>query len=144
MTDGIFLTNSAVNSGTAVSLNSNSFTYAWGNIIKKDPVPGKYDIVEVDFAGWENPVIKIGGVIEEGAGSNEITEILLKQFARAYTTQTYLTVVYGNSSTSFTGSDGSTTTIPIIIEDFKINMNATTEKGSVLDYDITLTESKEE
>jgi len=139
---GIYLTNSAVNSGTAVWCISATVTHGWKSIIKAVPVPSLYDIVEVDQAGWENPVYTITGTYDvDDVNSNEISETLLKQFAKAYATETTLTIGVGLTGTAvgLTASDHSTTSIPVVIENF--NTIPTGEMGHIISYTINLVET---
>jgi len=139
---GIYLTNSAVNSGTAVWLVGAGITYGWKNITKATPVPGLYDVVEVDQAGWENPKITIAGFYDvDDVDSNEISETLLKQFAKAYATETTLTIGVGLTGTAvgLTASDHSTTSIPVVIKTF--NTVPTGEMGHIIQYTINLVET---
>ena len=143
-----------MNSGTAVWLIGATWKYGWKNITNQDPVPGKYDIVEVDEGGWENPAITITGTIDhESSDSNEITEVLLKTFARAYTTQTYLSIGSGldttptplsksDASVSETVKGGKTGVwIPIVIKAF--NLTPAGESGHIFNYQVTITEELE-
>jgi len=101
-TDATLLHND-VNSNTAVDLNMVSFTYAWKNITKADPPVGQFDIQEADFAGFENPVLVIRGIIDtDDTTANRITQSLLADFAQAdnSTNQTTLTITCAGEADS--------------------------------------------
>lgn len=148
---GIYLYNSAVNSNTAVWAIGAAITYGWANLTNADPVPGKYNIVEVREGGWENPIFTIRGNIDpDAAGSNEITEVLMKQFARAYTTQTYVSIGLGTDATPtpISTSTASVTEsakggktgvwIPVVFKTFTINPAG--ESGHMIAYQMVLVE----
>jgi len=69
-----------VNNGNAVILNGVSVKYVWKNLYNKEPVPGKFDIVEVDVAGFENPYVSLNGIID--IDTDKTTSEHLKSFSR--------------------------------------------------------------
>lgn len=129
-TGTVTLKAASVNSGTAVDLNASSVMYAWNNNVRIDPISSSYDITEAEHRGWENPSFTINGTINSEAGSDEVTEILLKEFAKIKNEQVTLKVIYGTtgSEKTFTNSAGSTTTgvetgVGVIIENFNIDIS---------------------
>jgi hypothetical protein len=148
----VTMTHSAVNSGTAVILQGVSVSLAWSNLSKVDPIPGKYDITESDYAGFENPKIVIEGHFDvDDISSNELTQELLVNFATLRsTTPISLSVPTGSSPTYLKGrptagyeTDGSQTllnTIKIQIDSFNISLNTSSELGRFWSYSINCTE----
>ena len=148
---GIYLYNSAVNSGTAVRCNGASFDYGWSNLLRGAPVPGKFDITIMKVGGWENPKINLQGTIDvDSSDSNVMTEVLLKNFARAHDSQTSISIGIGVSGTitpisTSTASVSETTNggktgvwIPVVIKSFSVLPQG--ERGHILNYKINFIE----
>ena len=92
----ITLTNANVNSGVAVILPASKFTFAWKNITKSDPIPGKYDISESHFSGFESPRLIVRGAIDiNSTTTNVLTLKLLVDFAACKSGTTTLKVSLG-------------------------------------------------
>lgn len=157
MTSVVTLQHTSVNSGTAVDLRAFNVRYAWKNIIKHNPQTGNKDVVEVDDAGMENPLIVIDGLIDTDDGaSNVITQELLLDFANAPTANDITLTVWidgeDGSSTVIKGRPSSgyndtpprtyTNTLKVWVDSFSININAkTTKDGRVWGYTIKLLET---
>lgn len=149
---GIYLYNSTVNSGTAVWLKGAECRKGWKNLNTHKPSSGSYNIVEVDQAGWENPIFKIRGMIEvDDTDSDIITESLITLFARAYTAKSYLSVAMsGDTIVPLSDSEGDTSEttnggktgkwIPVRVKDFDIPVDTSSEKAHFINYSITLVE----
>ncbi len=149
----ISMQHSSVNSNTAVTLLNTRVSYAWKNLIKSDPIVGKYDISEVNFGGFEAPVIVIEGHLDiEDQSVNELTQELLIEFAALrHETAITLTVPCGNTPQKLKGrpaagydTDGTMTlqnTFLVRIMDFNINFDNSSQQGRFWDYAITLVES---
>lgn len=149
----VTMTHTAVNGGTAVNLHGVGVSYAWKNISKTDPIPGKYGIVEADYAGFSNPIIKVQGSfdIEDDQEANEITQTLLVNFATLrHITPITLSVPTGNSPVYLLGrptegyeTDGAQTllnTISVLIDSFDIDISTDSESGRFWNYSITFKE----
>ena len=164
----IQLKNSDVNSGTAVWLTAAKLTFGFKNLTKTDPAEGKFDTIESDYGGFENPRITINGQIDiDNEPANSITPILLYNFGTATQNPTYLAVpvgstdhyipgirMYNSSGTeigttriSLANSDTKYTTdttegwIRVRIQSFTINIDNTSDKGHFLTYQIVCHET---
>ena len=149
------LTHTLVNSGTAVILQNSKVTYGWKNLNEVKPIPGKFDIVENNNNGFENPKITISGYFDdiESPASNELTQKLLIDFATLQSTGAIsLSVPVGAGSTYLGGrpsggyaNDGTNTlqnTISVVIDSFIINVDGTSsDRGTFWSYSITLHET---
>jgi len=80
----ITLTNPTINNGVAVTLNgANNVQYSWKNLVRADPAPQKFDTVEADVSGFENPIITIeGGFDVDDLDSSELNMTFLLSFAK--------------------------------------------------------------
>ena len=155
------LTNSNVNSGNAVDLIALNIVYGWKSFVKAPPVEGKFDITEVDYGGFENPIITISGVMDvqlSTIGSGTLTTIsqkLLVDFANSATaltlevkagTNTPTTRLGGRPSGGYVtnGSNTLTNTITCRVEGFTINISTQESVGArKWNYSVTLRESNE-
>ena len=151
----IKLTNASVNSGTAVLCGGATVDYDWKNITKDNAVPGKFDIAEATFNGFQPPVIAIRGTIPiDDAITNHMTQKLLVDFAAVRTGDTTLSVTAGTAGGTVLGgrpsggykTDGTNTlssTIKIQIKTFHIKFSAAeTKEGSGWSYTITMVETQ--
>ncbi len=149
-TGTITLQADSVNSGIAIVLNANTCTYNYKNNIRTDPIASGYTKVEAEHRGLENPVIQITGIIRDDANANEVTEILLKEFAKVKNEQLTLKIIWGSTGNEavFTDADGNNTTndksgMPVIIESFDIDIDPTSiSQAHVLRYNLSLFEDK--
>ena len=143
-----------VNGGTAVELPGvTGITFGWNNLNNVDPVPGKYDIVENNFGGFENPKIVIGGSFDvEDIGANELTQELLVNFATLRSEiPITLTIPVGSTPQYLKGrpsggykTDGTNSlqnTIKVWIDSFDIRIDTTSEQGRFWTYSITMHET---
>lgn len=62
----IIMQHDDVNSGNEVFFNVTSANFSWKNLKNTNPVPGRWDIVETDVGGFENPIIVINGTSDLG------------------------------------------------------------------------------
>lgn len=149
MAGQITLQCSTVNSGTTVTLPGAVVTYNWGNLTNSIPIPGKFDIAEVDVGGFENPKIKINGVIDVGdIASNSLSQTHLRNFAKVQfdgTTSTAikLTVASGGSGTDVYLKDSTDTDdfIYVIVESFDITFNSNVSGERKWNYNVNLIET---
>ncbi|MCK4960799.1 MAG: hypothetical protein KAT00_15405, partial [Planctomycetes bacterium] len=151
----VTLTHSLVNSGTAVILYGAKVDYSLKKIQKTNPIPGKYDIVEVEYGGMENPKITVEGVFDvNDIDTNETTQELMTDFTLIQsTTPIVLSVPTGASASPTylkgrpTGgyeTDGDMTmldSINISIDSFTIGIDSTSDQGSMWRYKFVLTET---
>lgn len=146
----ITLSASGVNGGTAVTIYAASVSYNWKNLIRTDPSPQKFDTVEADTSGWENPIIAIEGSFNvDDLDTNEIRHAHLINFAKiqydgSSSTAITLTVPtgLGATQTNLLAADASTTTIRVIVDSFQIKLNVGSEMGHIWDFTLTLRETK--
>jgi len=154
MVNNITMTHASVNSGTAVILEGAKVNYAWKNITSVDPITGKYDIVEAEYSGFENPRVVIAGHMDvDDMLSSGITQELLTEFATLRsTTAISLSVPSGATPTYLKGrptagyeTDGDMTmlnTISVRIESFSIGLDGfNSDKGRSWTYQITCHET---
>ncbi len=153
MVNNVTLTHPSVNGGTAVILYSPRINFAMKKLSKTQPIPGKYDIAEVEYAGIENPKITINFVIDvDEIDSNEMTQELLTEFLMVRsTTPITLSVPTGATPTYLKGrptngyeTDGDMTlldTIKVSIDDFTIDLNSSADRAHLWTYKLVLTET---
>ena len=150
----VTLQHANVNGGTAVTLYGASVKFSWKNLTKPNPIPGKYDISETEYGGFENPKIVITGAFSvDDIDSNELTQELLTDFAALRsTTPITLTVSTGSTPTYLKGrpsggyeTDGDMTlsnSIKIQIESFDISISGQdSDLGHFWNYSITAHET---
>ena len=151
MAGQITFQNTAVNSGTAVVLQSATVTYSWSNLTNSTPVPGKYAVVETDVGGWENPKIIIRGVIDVGnIPTNHLTQALLTSFAKLQfdgttTTPVKVTVVSGGDGTIdvyLRNNDDTQNYLYCVVDSFNIKFGTDVVNERKWVYSITLTETE--
>ncbi len=136
------LTNSQVNSGTAVKLNQISYTYSWGDLAGSEPVPGKFDKSKADMRGWENPTITITGAINvDDADSNTITMDLLIDFAKEKTADTTLLIYLGATPYVLRDGDKGSSGINVQIINFTLKGDTNTKDGHIIEYDLQVQET---
>lgn len=130
MTNTLTLTNSAINSGSAVRLLGGEFSYSWQNLIDAPPVATGFGNTEVQMSGWENPLINLTFYIPvDNIPSSTMTWALWNQFTKNDTvTQTLLTMRIGASDTIFisyaaSSSSTGTSTIPVVIKGYTLNLS---------------------
>ena len=149
---GVYLYNSAVNSGLSVWCAGATISYGWQNNVNVDPVPGKFDIVEGDVTGWQNPIITITGTLDiDDDTVHYLDNRVIKSFARANATQTYISIGLGNSVEPITKSDVTYDEnvkgaingvwIPVIIKGYTLSTEG--ERGHILRYQLTCIEESE-
>jgi len=129
MTGVVSMLQSSVASGETVTLNGVSVNYIWKNITNSEPVPGKFGTAEVDVAGFENPQIRLSGLIDVDADST--TAGYIKAFAKIKFDGTNsgtggaikLIVASGDTPEYLKGSSDSNNYIWVIIKAFNITFN---------------------
>jgi len=154
MVNNITMTHASVNSGTAVILEVASVKYGWKNITNTDPITGKYDIVEAEYSGFENPRIVISGHFDvDSMLTSGITQEILTEFATIRSiTPISLSIPTGETPTYLKGrptagyeTDGDMTmldTINVQIDSFDLNISGvSSDKGRNWDYTITCHET---
>lgn len=142
-----------VNSGTPVILHAENINLSWKNLNEHEPIPGKYDIVNNDYAGFENPKITIRGYFDiEDIDSNELTQELLTEFATIKsTTPISLVIPIGQTPYYLKGrpvtgyeNDGDFSmqnSLNVVIDSFDISLSGReSDMGRFLSYSIVLTE----
>jgi len=165
----ILLKNSDVNSGTSVWLTESEIGFSLKNNINANSAEGKFDTIEIDYGGFNNPAFNIRGVIDiDNIPTNGITPILLLNFATATENPTYLTIPVGstnhyipgirmynssgteigttrislgNSDTKYT-TDTTVGWIKVRVVDFDVKIDGRkSSKGHFLNYSLTLMET---
>lgn len=119
------LTNSTINSGTAVTLLGGELSYQWKNLTSANPGNSFFASTESQFSGWENPIMSLSFHINVNSiPTGTMTWDLWNQFVKAQylgtsSTQTFLSCQVGTSTlfTDYSASSSSTgvTSIPIQI-----------------------------
>lgn len=149
------LTHTNVNSGTPVYLFGADIKYIWKNLIRADAMQGLHDISEVEYAGFENPIIMITGVIDVNSSqSNIITQSLLMDFAQCCDgTNNLVLTVYTEGEGTGTYLKGRPTAgysvggtyidnLKVVIKDFSISFGVPESKeGRIWNYTIELVET---
>ena len=149
----VTLNHTSVNSGSNVILENVSVSFSWKNLNKVDPIPGKYDIVENNYEGFENPRIVLRGHLDvEENRTDAITQELLVDFATLRSeTPITLTVPTGSTPIYLKGrpsggyeTDGAQTmqnSLSVVIDSFDISIDSSSEQGRFWSYSITLHET---
>ena len=153
MTGIVTLTQPSVNSGSAVTLNGVAVTYLWINLVRATPIPGSFNVSEVDTAGFENPIIRLSGVIN--IADDTTTDRYLKQFSKIQfdggTTGNNGAIKLtlgaggeggGGNNTHYLQDTGSSNDfIYVIIKSFNIKFDTAIKEGSKWMYDIEFVET---
>lgn len=152
---GMTLKCSNVNSGNGVWLVGATCKIVWKNLIKADPIPGKYDTVEIDKGGWENPTYHIEGVIDaDSTGGtttvnnestcSEVTQSLLQNFAKETANAIWLKIGVGASATPvyISGANTTSNAIKVVVDNFNIDIDPESELGHLLNYTLDLVETQ--
>tara|TARA_Y100000310_G_C20685829_1_gene818905 strand:+ start:1635 stop:2078 length:444 start_codon:yes stop_codon:yes gene_type:complete len=143
----ITLANPTVNSGTTVSLKGATVNYAWKNLTRNTPVPGKNAIIESQYNGFENPKITITGYIDvDNTSANEITQELLQNFASVQYdgtsgTVTTLVIPTGDTPTYLKDSTGLVDSLKVVIESFSIRLGMDSSNAHFWAYNLLLVET---
>jgi hypothetical protein len=90
-------------------------------------------IVEVQTQSYENPKYIISNVMLTGSSGILTYPQILQMYRWKYTgtNKIYLTVGYGTAST-LVGVDGTTTSIPVMLDDFSLDISAKDTKSAYL------------
>jgi hypothetical protein len=132
MANYVKLINDNITGSTGVKLAVlGSITYGWQNLVSADPTNTAFDKTEVQFNGWENPIINLSFAIPiEDNPSGFITwatwNSIVKNEYIDSSTLTKLQVVVGSADTSLTSyaTSTSTTLIPVQVKGFTLNLGA--------------------
>ena len=119
----------SVASGATVTLSGVSVNYIWKNLTNSEPIPGKFDTGEVDVAGFENPMIRLSGLIDVNTDST--TAGYIKAFAKIKFDGTSsgnggaikLIVGAGSTPEYLKGASDSNDYIWVVIKNFNITFN---------------------
>jgi len=153
MADDIKLKNTNINSGNEVSLLGAKLTYSYNNLTRSAPLVNKFELVETQYAGFENPKINISGFIDTNStDTNLISQKYLIDFAKIKYDNTtpntlYLKVNTGDKPTYLIGAESTTAAttsqyVKVVINDFKIDIDAKDSDVAYLwRYSLTLTET---
>ena len=150
------LTHSQVNSGTAVNLGAVEIGMSAKNLVRVNPVEGRYDISEADINGFENPIITVSGIIKmTDIPTNGFTQQLLWDFflVKSGITLTFVGGDYtttpsvnqrlrGRPSTGYAIGTTLSNTITCFIESWDIKIVVTEEFGAVWRYNLNLVETR--
>jgi len=139
------LYNVSVNGGVIFTISGTKVSYVWKNITNYKPVPGKFDVSEVDVAGFENPKISLSGVIDSNADST--TMGILKSFAKLQfdgttTTAIKLTLASGTDDVLIKDSSDTNEYIYCIIESFNFDFDTSVKEGAKILYQLVLRETE--
>jgi hypothetical protein len=147
----ITITNPGVNGGTAIEFHNSKVSYSWKNLLKVTPSPQKFDTIQGDLSGWENPRIVIEGFFDiDDLDTNEVRQAHLINLAKVqYTgstaTTSTLAVYAGNSATetNLLAADASTSTVKVLVDSFSIDFDAvSSEKGHIWRFTLSLIETQ--
>lgn len=142
------LQHSLVNSGNEVILESTKVTFSMKMLNEAKPIPGKFDIVENEYGGFENPKIILDGFIDiDDIPTNGLTQNILVSFAiMETTTPIILTVESGSSTTALKGrpTDGYSTngtntllsSINFVIDSYTIMLANSSDLGHFWKFNI--------
>lgn len=130
MVNQILLSNPSLSS-TSVKLLNGKFSYGWKNMVSADPSNGAFNATEVQYTGWENPIISLIFYIPvENLPVGTMTWALWNEYAKnqeigTSATQTLLSVVVGNNDTAFISYANSVATsdIPVVIKTFNVDFS---------------------
>jgi hypothetical protein len=137
----ITLTNSNVNSGTAVDLNTASINYSWKNLTVNKPIQHSFAATEIQFNGWENPLYSLQFIIRPNdSATNTMTWALWNDLIRQKPTSTNVTTlnittggltaggVSGSSAVFKSYAESATSTgvtnIPVVIKSCDVKFDA--------------------
>jgi len=129
---------------TTYVVNGTSVTVAGQSNTFSKPNANGTDIVEVQTQSFNNPLYNIGGIHFTGASGTLSYPILLSMLKHKYdgTNAITLEVQYGNG-TNLVGSDGVTTSIPVIVKSFNFPINTgDTDDGYMPVASLNLIETK--
>jgi len=137
-----------VNSGNDIVLESAKISYSFKNLNEAKSMPGKFDIVESENVGFENPKISISGnwdvdrMLTDGLDQ----ELLISLAIVRSEVPIKLTIKTGNSNKSLGGrptagysTEGSNILlddINFIIDSFDIKIGANSDLAHSWDYSI--------
>jgi hypothetical protein len=123
---------------TAVKLLNSDFSYSWQNMISNDPTNTAFDKTEVQFSGWENPLINLTFHIPiDLTIPSTMTWALWNQFVKneydgSANTQIKLSMVVGSTDTSLVSyaTSSSTASIPVQIKGYSLRISPTDSNGA--------------
>ena len=144
----VTLQHALVNAGADIILESASVGYSFKNLNDSTPTPGRFDIVETQYGGFENPKITISGHIDiDDVLPNGLTQELLTSIAILKTeVPIVLTIETGSTATplkgrpatgySTSGSNAMISTINFIIDSFDIKLSNSADRAHLWTFSI--------
>lgn len=153
VSDGIWVYNSAVNSGNPMFITG-KYDYSGVKNVKYSPIldnktdSSNYKIAEVERGGIENPIIIVNGSYDvDDVGTNWITEKLIKDLYRNRDQTTRLTIKVGSNTviTNYKGvtpTDITTDGIKVELKTFSIKPPKDAVKDHIITYTLTFAESE--
>lgn len=138
MANTITLQCDALTPSTAIRLLNSDFSYSWQNLVVADPTNTAFDKTEVQFNGWENPLINLTFHIPiDNTPANSMTWALWNSFVKneyngATSTQIRMTMVVGSTDTSLFSyaTSSSTASIPVVIKGYSLRASPTDSNGA--------------
>ena len=132
-----------------IYLNYNSTDYpvycdqvsiAWKNNNDGKPDANNTEAYEVQTQSFDNPVYRLQNAQLTGTLTYSV---LLNMAKNKYTGSNAITLKVNYGGTYLVASDVSTTSIPVVIDSFSVNINHKDSKeGTIPSYNITLRETK--
>ena len=104
------LKNSGINSGTAINIFCQEYKIGWKNLTNKKPIPQAYNIPEVDFSGYEGPIITVKCVLDAVNLADYLTYAQLINFVTRRTNTTTLNFKDNNNGVGGRPSGGYSST----------------------------------
>ena len=148
MASDVTLTCPNVNSGTAVSFQGATISYAWKNLTRTTPLTNQFTLGETQMAGYENPKIVVKGYIDTNQStSNVVTQSLLLDFAKipydaTASNSITFSVSTGSTSAYLRNAANTANSLKVVIENFNIDIDAgDAELGHLWNYTMTLVET---
>jgi hypothetical protein len=132
----------AVNSGTAVTLSCVNLRYVWKGLVNHNPSPGSFQTKEADVAGFENPLIRMSGVIDLGEDTTTLEHI--KSFARLQfdgTTATAIKLTITAGTYTLKDYQDSNSFIYVVIKNFDFSIQGDIQNERKLIYNIDFVET---
>ncbi|HEY9702638.1 MAG TPA: hypothetical protein V6C58_09340, partial [Allocoleopsis sp.] len=132
-------------------LTMGNISYSWQNLVVADPTNTAFDKTEVQFNGWENPLINISFCIPtNNIPPSTMTWELWNSFVKneyvgTTNTKTILNIIVGEVDTSLISyaTDTSTQNIPVQIKGYTLNFGpGDSDKGSFWIINAQLVETK--
>jgi hypothetical protein len=137
----VTLTQTSINSGSAIRVLCDAVRVGWKNNVIVEPSANGTAVVEAQTQGFENPTYVLSGVHFTSIGLTYAQLLSLAKIKYTGSNPITLSVTYGNG-TSLVGSDGTSTSIKVAIKDFSFPIDVTDSKNGVMPIgSITLVET---